>query len=161
MPRHPGRRFRARSRGASSVEYAILLFLLIVVAVVVFKVVGSRVGHSASETVQRFDGKGGEGDKGGGAGGKGDKGGKAGAAGSAGAAASAGGAGGAGGNGDPAGGGGGGGGGNGNPASVETNDARAEEESHAFPIMKILAAVFVVLFAAAAFFAFRKGKASA
>lgn len=176
------RRHRPRTslRGATKVEYAILLFLLVVVAAIVFKIVGNKVGHAGSETVQRFDGKGGEGDKGGGAGGAGGKagGGKAGTAGSAAGAGSAGGGtgdqaggqvagngagGGAGGAGASGGGGGGGGGGAGNQGqgSVETNDAKAEDEGGRFPLMKILAAVFVVLFAAAAFFAFRKGKASA
>ncbi len=165
-------------RGATKVEYAILLFLLLILAAIVFKVVGSKVGHAGNETVQRFDGKGGDGKGGDGKGGDG-KGGKAGAAGSAGGAASAGGTtgpqvvaangggaggagGGAGGNAGSGGGGSGGGGGGtgaGN-GSVETNDAPAEEGGSHFPLMKILAGLFVTLFAAAAFFAFRKGKGS-
>jgi len=41
-------------RGATMVEYAILLFLILVIAAVVYKNVGSSVKMAGSQTAQQF-----------------------------------------------------------------------------------------------------------
>ena len=56
----------ADERGATMVEYAILLFLVLVFAAAIYKQVGQRVQASGSKTEQAFGSGGGLGPAGGG-----------------------------------------------------------------------------------------------
>lgn len=168
----------ADRRGATSVEYAIMLVLIVLAIGLAFRSIGGKMKSAGNETVQNFDGNpsgggagggagaagGGDG-KSGGAGGNADgkKGGKAGKGGSGGAgdgtgaAATADDKGGGGGSGAAA-----GGGGSGiSQTGTIASDARAEEEQTGPSYTRILAIVFMILFAITAFFAFRKGKSQA
>jgi len=173
--------FLSDRRGATSVEYAIMLVFIVLAIGLGFRSIGNKMKRAGNETVQNFDGNGsGGGGAGGGSGagggdgkggsgkGGGDKGGKGGKGGSG-----AGGAGGGSGDGtgaaganDQAGGGGSaaGGGGGGSGVSQTGNgsisDAKQEEEEGGHSYMRVLAIVFMVLFGITAFFAFRKGKSA-
>jgi hypothetical protein len=139
-------------RGAGVAEYAILLFVVIVLAAGTFRILGRHIRNSGEKTTQQFAG---QGASSGGAGGQragsqsgGDKGG--GAAGGGGGAAGAGG-------------GGGGQGGSGGNATTTSNGTSAgpdeiDELDHPTPLWKILGAVFLLLFVIGGYFAFRKQK---
>jgi Flp pilus assembly pilin Flp len=173
MPSKRPRSIFANRRGATSVEYAIMLVFIVLAIGLAFRSIGGKMKRAGNDTVQNFDGNaggaGGAGAAGGGAGGGGGGGGK-----NAGKNAGKGGSGGSGdqsgtaANGDPAKGGGGtasAGGGGGGASRGEQNgsisDARQEEESTGPSYTRILAIVFMILFVITAFFAFRKGKSQA
>ena len=181
------RRIFADRRGATSVEYAIMLVFIVLAVGLAFRSIGGKMKRAGNDTVQNFDGNAAAGGAGGGAGAAGGGDGKGGAGGAAGgkaggkngakAGSGAGGAGGASGdgtgaaaNGDQAAGGGGGAagaaGGGGGGSRIEQNgsisDARQQDEEQTGPsYTRILAIVFMILFAITAFFAFRKGKSQA
>ena len=174
------RRIFADRRGATSVEYAIMLVFIVLAIGLAFRSIGGKMKRAGNDTVQNFDGNAAQGGAGGaGATGGGD--GKGGAAGAAGGKAGGkngakAGSGAGGGNGDGTGaaangeqaaGGGGaaGAGGGGGGSRIEQNgsisDARQDEEQAGPSYTRILAIVFMILFAITAFFAFRKGKSQA
>ena len=174
MPSKRPRSIFANCRGATSVEYAIMLVFIVLAIGLAFRSIGGKMKRAGNDTVQNFDGNaagaGGAGAAGGGGGGGGGggknagknagKGGSGGSGDQSGTAA----------NGDPANGGGGGGAasagaGGGGASRVDQNgsisDARQEEESTGPSYTRILAIVFMILFVITAFFAFRKGKSQA
>jgi len=175
------RRIFADRRGATSVEYAIMLVFIVLAVGLAFRSIGGKMKRAGNETVQNFDGNAAGGGGGGGGGGGTAGGAGGGAAGGAGGGSKAGGKNAAKGgsgdqsgmatNGDPAKGGGGGGtgaaaaGGGGGGSRIEQNgsisDARQDEEQAGPSYTRILAIVFMILFAITAFFAFRKGKSQA
>ncbi|HSQ62406.1 MAG TPA: hypothetical protein VLM85_04305 [Polyangiaceae bacterium] len=155
-------------RGAGIAEYALLLLIVVIVGALAFKFVGGGVKHAGNKTNEQFAG--GEGANGPGAGGNGSAGDKSKAgdkkagdkttgqgqegtsvqtAGQGGAAAGA-----------------GGGGGGGGTAQAGQNGqgggGAAEDEQgggrRSTPLWKIIGGVFVLLFAAGGYFAFRKQK---
>ncbi len=160
--------FRDR-RGAGMTEYAIILFVILVLAAVVFKLVGGRVKGAGSATTSQFGGAaagdngagGGAGAGGATAGGKDDKskgdkqGDQTGASGDQGQTGDQT-------QGQTAGGGAAAHGSRPGTGTGATGDgagpSEPEEEEHQYPIMKILAGVLVTFFAIAAYFVFRKGK---
>ncbi len=146
-------------RGAGVAEYALLLFLIIVIAAVTYRVMGQRVGRAGNKTNQEFQAQH-AGNKSGGAG-QGAPGDSAGGAG----AQQQGGAGGGGG-GAAAGGGGGGSAasaqaGGAKPSDNSSGSAPSDEEEpveqRKIPFWKIIGAVILVLFAIGGYLAFRKG----
>lgn len=146
-------------RGAGIAEYALLLFIVLVVGAVTFKFLGGRVKHAGGKTEEQFaaqgGGKGGNGKGGGGSGqGQGDQSGQG-----AGDNNGQGGSGGGGGGGGSAGGG-GGGGANGQNAPDPHAVDDTEEQGRGIPLWKIIGGVFVILFAIGGYFAFRKQKSS-
>jgi Flp pilus assembly pilin Flp len=179
VPRTRRRSICADRRGATSVEYAIMLVFIVLAIGLAFRSIGGKMKRAGNETVQNFDGNAAAGGAGGGGAGGGDGTGKSGggAGGKAGGKNNGKGGSGSGGsgdgtgtaaNGDQAGGGGGGaagaaGGGGG--SNIEHNgsisDARQDEEESGPSYTRILAIVFMILFAITAFFAFRKGKSQA
>ena len=162
---------RARSllrdrRGLGVAEYALMLFLVIVIAAVGFRFIGKSVKHAGNKTEEQFQGSGsgGSGQQANAAG-AGSAGGKGGGNTAAGGTAGGGGGGGTGGT-SGAGGGSGGGGGGGSAggggkatpdnASSGSGGAAEEEEEQKTPLWKIIGGVFVMLFAVGGYFAFRK-----
>jgi hypothetical protein len=141
-------------RGVGVAEYALLLFLMVVLAAVVFRYMGKNVKHAGNKTEEQFQAN----NNSGGA----NSAGGASSGGAGGPSTAGGGAGGSGGSSGGAGGGGGGGasGGGGGNAQSSTGagggggDEVAEEQST--PLWKIIGGVFLVLFAIGGYFAFRK-----
>jgi hypothetical protein len=143
-------------RGAGIAEYALLLFLIVVIAAVTYRVMGQRVGRAGNKTNQEFQAQ--------------HAGNKSGGAGQGAPGDSAGGGaqpqGGAGGGAAGAGGGGGGGAASAQAAGAKPSDnssgsAPSDEEEpveqRKIPFWKIIGAVILVLFAVGGYLAFRKG----
>ncbi len=143
-------------RGVGVAEYALLLFLMAVLAAVVFRYMGKNVKHAGNKTEEQFqanNNSGGANSAGGAASG--------GAGGTSTAGGGAGGGGGQSGGGSGGGGGGasGGGGGGGNAQSSTGSGGGAGDEGQeeqSTPLWKIMGGVFLVLFAIGGYFAFRK-----
>ena len=141
-------------RGVGVAEYALLLFLVVALAAVVFRYMGKNVKHAGNKTEEQFQTNNASGaNSAGGA-----------ASGGAGGTSTAGGGAGGGGGKTGSGGGGsgtaGGGGGGGGQAQSTTNSgggaAGDEEPEQSTPLWKIIGGVFLVLFAIGGYFAFRK-----
>jgi Flp pilus assembly pilin Flp len=147
-------------RGVGVAEYALLLFIVLVVCAVTYKYVGGRVKHAGNKTEEQFAAQGGQGN-GNGAGGN-----AAGGNGAHGANGTDNGAGGnaaggaGGGGGGKAGGGGAGGGQNGSGGQDNNGALEQAEDARGVPLWKIIGGVFIILFAIGGYFAFRKQKSS-
>lgn len=149
-------------RGVGVAEYALLLFIVLVVAAVTFKFIGGRVKHAGGKTEEQFAAQA----TGSGGGGGGKSGGGANGANAGQGAGNNAGQGGGGGNNTTAGGGGGGGGaaGTGKADNTATENGALEDAEEAqgrgIPLWKIIGGVFIILFAIGGYFAFRKQKSS-
>src|SRR5947209_13145867 len=143
-------------RGLGVAEYALMLFLVIVIAAVAYRFIGKSVKHAGNKTEEQFQG-GGSGGAGGKTAGGSNSSGGAGTAGAGGTGGS-GGAQGSGGSGGSAGGGGGGGGSGGGSATSSTSGGGGggggDEDEHSTPLWKIIGGVFVLLFGIGGYFAF-------
>jgi hypothetical protein len=134
-------------------EYALLLFIVVVIAAGTYRFLGNRIKGSGDKTTQQFSGQSG-GETAGGAGGGNEQQGANGkpTGGGAGAAAS--------------GGGGSGGGGGGNTGGVggdnrgNGNGDQDIENVQKTPLWKIIGGVFILLFLIGGYLAFRKQKSS-
>ncbi len=151
------RRVLRDRRGLGVAEYALMLFLVIVIAAVGFRFIGKSVKHAGNKTEEQFQGgSGGSGQQAAGGNSAGGSGGSGKTA-ANGTAAGTGGAGGAGTAGGSGGGGSAGAGGKTTDNAVTGGGAGAEEEDEQkTPLWKIIGGVFVVLFAIGGYFAFRK-----
>jgi Flp pilus assembly pilin Flp len=144
-------------RGVGVAEYALLLFLMAVLAAVAFRYMGKNVKHAGNKTEEQFQAN----NNSGGANSAGGA-----SSGGAGGPTAAGGGAGGGGNGQSGGGsggggggasGGGGGGGNAQSSTGSGGGAGDEgQEEQSTPLWKIMGGVFLVLFAIGGYFAFRK-----
>lgn len=142
-------------RGVGVAEYALLLFLVIAMAAVVFRYMGKNVKHAGNKTEEQFQANASGGANSAGGANSGGAGGTAGAGGGAGGSGGKAGSGGGGGGGTA--GGGGGGGGNAQSSTGPQGVAPGEEEEEqSTPLWKIIGGVFLVLFAIGGYFAFRK-----
>jgi hypothetical protein len=142
-------------RGVGVAEYALMLFLVIAMAAVVFRYMGKSIKHAGNKTEEQFQGGGSSGGGANSAGGASSGGGAAGANANAGGGSgkSGGGASGGGGGGGGAAGGGGGGNSSGGPQAIAPGEEGDEQST---PLWKIIGGVFLVLFAVGGYFAFRK-----
>jgi hypothetical protein len=143
-------------RGVGIAEYALMLFLVVALAAVVFRYMGKSVKHAGNKTEEQFQtsNAGGANSAGGASSAGGGTAGGGGPAAAGGGGGKSGGGGGGGGGG--ASGGSGGGGGNSSSTSGGPNGVGEEEEAQSTPLWKIIGGVFVVLFAIGGYFAFRK-----
>jgi len=143
-------------RGVGVAEYALMLFLVVLMAAVVFRYMGKNVKHAGNKTEEQFQANNSGGANSAGGASSGGAGGTAGAGGGAGGGGGKSGGGGGGGGGGAAGGGGGGG----NNAQSTTGPTAVapgeEDEEQSTPLWKIIGGVFLVLFAIGGYFAFRK-----
>jgi len=155
------RRLVRDRRAVGVAEYALLLFIVLVIAAVTYKYLGGRVRHAGNKTEEQFAAQGASSGGGGGGGANG----KSGAGGSGNGQGASGGAAGAGAGGGATGGGGGGSGASGGKASNDQNEngaleAAEEAQGRGIPLWKIIGGVFIILFAIGGYFAFRKQKGS-
>jgi hypothetical protein len=143
-------------RGVGVAEYALLLFLMVVLAAVVFRYMGKNVKHAGNKTEEQFQANNNSGgaNSAGGASSGGGAGGPTAGGGAGGSGGSSGGGGGSGGGGASGGGGGGGNAQSSTGPSGGGGDELPEEPST--PLWKIIGGVFLVLFAIGGYFAFRK-----
>jgi hypothetical protein len=142
-------------RGVGVAEYALMLFLVVAMAAVVFRYMGKSVKHAGNKTEEQFQGGGASGANSAGGANSGGAGGQSAANNNAGGGGGKSGGGGGGG-GRSAGGGGGGGGGNAQSSGPQGVAPGEEEEAQSTPLWKIIGGVFLVLFAIGGYFAFRK-----